>query len=1045
MKKFATWGAALLLLLCLFFVETTPVSYAADSPITNSAANLDLANGSITISDGGNGVTVFSQGETEIRTTAGAGIIRQTDSATATTNYISVLSGTVALTISDLNILPASASPISVAEGACLTLTLLGENVLEVQYSSYDYNKAGIYVPSGAELIIRGSGSLTATGGNRSAGIGGGGTITINGGTVTARGSGLAAGIGGGDGGNGGTITISGGTVTAIGREYGAGIGGGNNGNGGTITISGGTVTATGGINGAGIGGGDCGNGGEITIIVGTVTATGGKYGAGIGGGCYGDGGIITIYDGKVIATGSHAGIGGGFGGDGGTITINGGAVTATGSNNSAGIGGGDDGKGTDGGTITINGGTVTATGGGLAAGIGGGNNGNGGTITISGGTVTAIGGSNGAGIGGGNKGNGGTITISGGTVTATGGSNGAGIGGGDGGDGGTITIAGGNVTATGGKYGAGIGGGDGGDGGTITISDGTVTATGGERAAGIGGGYGGDGGKITINGGTVTATGGSNGTGIGGGYGGRGGTITINGGTVTATGGSNGTGIGNGYKGEGCTVKISNAEVRADGYYWSIGGGDSANKYGCKSIDIDDSATVELTSNYGTGFSTCQERITIYKQPAASVANIGNQVKFTLGAYEHSSLSYQWQVSSDNSTWADIEGQTSENASIPMSDANDGHYYRCKLTNGWGNVIYSESAQAYILTYTQQPTSVDAYINDIVSFSVVSSWKDVIYQWQRSYDDGETWVNVDGEIYATLIIDATLSNASAKYRCLITVNDGDPLASDVVEIKLDTGNDMVTYTTQYFLQKADGSGYALGSQDIIEGVTGETATAPEVTFEGFTENKSKGKLTGIIADDSSLVLKRYFDRNTYAISFDMNGGSAIPAIEALYEAPVTAPDEPSRYGYTFAGWYADKDFEEEYEFDTMPLDGTTVYAKWELIGADRGVEYHINGLYLRSSDNYELISSIPNSSFIVEVDVTNICANSYDTIILAFYKENGQFIGMQYMYAKSQAGQTMAFGSYVDNSKGDIAKIKAFVLPTLGSPIPLANSAEVK
>ena len=124
-----------------------------------------------------------------------------------------------------------------------------------------------------------------------------------------------------------------------------------------------------------------------------------------------------------------------------------------------------------------------------------------------------------------------------------------------------------------------------------------------------------------------------------------------------------------------------------------------------------------------------------------------------------------------------------------------------------------------------------------------------------------------------------------------------------------------------------------------------------------------------------------------------MNGGSAFPAIEALYEAPVTAPEEPSRYGYTFAGWYADADYEEEYVFDTMPLNGATAYAKWELIGADRGVEYHVNGLSLRSSENYETLDSIPNTAFFVEVSVTNLSADATDTIIIACYKENGQFV----------------------------------------------------
>ena len=231
-------------------------------------------------------------------------------------------------------------------------------------------------------------------------------------GTLTATGGQDAAGIGGGKGGSGGTITIHGGNVTATGGDFAAGIGGGGwKGSGGTITIHGGKVTATGGSYAAGIGGGYSGSGGTVTIHGGSVTATGGGSGAGIGSGKDGSGGTITIHSGNVTATGGHdaAGIGGGYFASGGTITIHGGKVTATGGSYAAGIGGGYHGSG---GTITIHGGTVKAIGGEEAAGIGGGGwNGSGGTITINGGGVNATGGDGGAGIGGGDGGSGGTFS----------------------------------------------------------------------------------------------------------------------------------------------------------------------------------------------------------------------------------------------------------------------------------------------------------------------------------------------------------------------------------------------------------------------------------------------------------------------------------------------------------------------------------------------------------------------------------------------------------------------------------------------------------
>ncbi len=316
------------------------------------------------------------------------------------------------------------------------------------------------------------AGSLTATGGFNSAGIGGGylgdgKNITITGGTVTATGGSSGAGIGGGREGKGENITITGGTVNATGNEDGAGIGGGREGKGENITITGGEVTASGGDNwddcGAGIGGGNGGVGKNITITGGTVNATGGYGGGAAGiGGAFANGENITITGGTVNVTGGYgggAGIGGGAeGGGGNNITIKGGTVNATGGgnrgNSGAGIGGGSSGSGEN---ITINDGKVTATGGSYAAGIGGGSvgawggdAGSGKNITINGGTVNATGTDGGAGIGGGENGNGEDITINGGKVNASGAYGGAGIGGGVNGIGSKVTVSGAaQVTAT--------------------------------------------------------------------------------------------------------------------------------------------------------------------------------------------------------------------------------------------------------------------------------------------------------------------------------------------------------------------------------------------------------------------------------------------------------------------------------------------------------------------------------------------------------------------------------------------------------------------
>ena len=338
-------------------------------------------------------------------------------------------------------------------EAGKAALSVQGDGNVEIELDGKNELKSG-HFRAGLEKIIS-AGTLTLKDDNQKAG------------SLTATGGSYSAGIGGSYWGSGENITINGGTVTATGSYYGAGIGGGENGSGKNITINGGTVNAKGGSQGAGIGGGSDGSGENITINSGTVTAAGGSYGAGIGGGYWGD------YK---------------SGNGGKDITINGGTVNATGGYLGAGIGGGGigmyDGY-TNGENITINGGTVTATGGDRGAGIGGGS----GSVSI--------------GSGGGGYGSGKDITINGGTVIAAGGKEAAGIGGGDSGSSENITITGGTVTAKGGSYGAGIGGGESGSGSNVTVSGAAqVTATAGKSNGSYGAGATiGNGGSMTDEG----------------------------------------------------------------------------------------------------------------------------------------------------------------------------------------------------------------------------------------------------------------------------------------------------------------------------------------------------------------------------------------------------------------------------------------------------------------------------------------------------------------------------------------------------------------
>lgn len=450
-----------------------------------------IEDGDISISAGETGNKV-TQGSTTKENDTDT-VIKSKDSSTASSNTVTIDAG----------------------EGKTVNVTLdnVTINVDEGYKYGYEPNayKTAVSVTGSGNTNIELNGNNTLTSGYGHAGLEH--NKTDDSGTLTIQDEKND------DGSAKGSASDTTGSLTATGGYHSAGIGGSDK-QDGQATITGGKITATGGNGAAGIGGGAgdkyaAGGDGDVTISGGTITATGGSLGAGIGGGAYGNG-TVTVTDGDITAkaTGDYgAGIGGGFGaipkdtliGGNGTVTISGGTITeASGGYMAAGIGSGYQGLG----TVTIEGDAVikNAQGGEAGAGIGSGTYGDS-EIIIRGDAVieNAESSANGAGIGSGQgdlypDGDGMVIDLTVGNVTIEGnakienaksGSGGSGIGGGALGIGNVIIKGNAQIgNATGGDEGAGIGGGVLGT-GDVTI-EGNVTienAQGGAGAAGIGGG----------------------------------------------------------------------------------------------------------------------------------------------------------------------------------------------------------------------------------------------------------------------------------------------------------------------------------------------------------------------------------------------------------------------------------------------------------------------------------------------------------------------------------------------------------------------------
>ena len=102
----------------------------------------------------------------------------------------------------------------------------------------------------------------------------------------------------------------------------------------------------------------------------------------------------------------------------------------------------------------------------------------------------------------------------------------------------------------------------------------------------------------------------------------------------------------------------------------------------------------------------------------------------------------------------------------------------------------------------------------------------------------------------------------------------------------------------------------------------GTKITAPaDPTRKGYTF-KGWDKEIPETMPAENITVKAQWEINQYTITFDTNGGSEIAPITQDYGTEITAPDNPTRKGYTFKGW--DKEIPE-----TMPAENLTITARW--------------------------------------------------------------------------------------------------------------------
>lgn len=107
------------------------------------------------------------------------------------------------------------------------------------------------------------------------------------------------------------------------------------------------------------------------------------------------------------------------------------------------------------------------------------------------------------------------------------------------------------------------------------------------------------------------------------------------------------------------------------------------------------------------------------------------------------------------------------------------------------------------------------------------------------------------------------------------------------------------------------------------------------VTVEPTTEQKGTIVYTCTVCRrEKTESINELVVGTEYTITFDSKGGSAVQPVKASAGAAITAPTDPTKDGFVFAGWYESTDggttlSDTAFSFSYMPARVFTLYAKW--------------------------------------------------------------------------------------------------------------------
>ena len=218
---------------------------------------------------------------------------------------------------------------------------------------------------------------------------------------------------------------------------------------------------------------------------------------------------------------------------------------------------------------------------------------------------------------------------------------------------------------------------------------------------------------------------------------------------------------------------------------------------------------------------------------------------------------------------------------------------------------------------------------SDVSVLSVVKP-DDAYYRTYEFYVDGE---EIDTQI---------VKNGDTLYEPPVTAPAGKTFAGWNPKVTFGTVSnvdktEIITVNAQfedgYHVYFKDDNGRIIATKT---GKTGDTITFADVSFPvnadkaitgWYTDKDYTEKVDSVTINGADITLYAKVETG-YWLTFESNGGSYVAPAFYAKDTPATAPDEPTKSGYTFAGWYTDEGLTMAANFGSI-TESDTLYAKW--------------------------------------------------------------------------------------------------------------------